>query len=190
MSGILTIGKARVEHFEREQAVSLYRDAVQTSGLSELAEAITLWESTETPGEFLALHRYAKEEDADRAFEIISSSESMAKVVSLADTPLDIRRYRIAGQKGLQEFEVDPGTILSISIRQADPGLGWDLDAELARILDEIAFIDGFLGSMHGRSVAVHEEILSIALWNSEGAFRESVPGHHLFTVSAYRRVV
>ena len=190
MSGILTIGRAKVELHERDQAVALYRDAVQSSGLADLAEAITLWESTETPGDYMALHRYARDEDADRAFEIIGTSESLAKVVSLADTPLDIRRYRIAAQKGQQEFEDDLGTILSVSIRQADPGLGWDLDAELARILDEIAFIDGFLGSMHGRSVAVHEEILSIALWSSEEAFRESVPGHHLFTVSAYRRVI
>lgn len=164
-------------------------NAVQETGLLDLAEAITLWESTKTPGDLMVIHRYANEEMADRSIELLSNSSFMGQIVSLVDSPPDIRRYRIAGERGKREFEIVLGQVLSVSIRQADPGLGWDLDEELARILDEISYIDGYLGSLHGRSVAVHEEILSIALWETEKAFCESVPGHQMFTVSAYRRV-
>lgn len=189
MGPILTIGRAEVELFERNQAKALYQEAVAKTGLAKIAEAVTIWESTEKPGRFLVIHRYADEASADRAIEQLSNSNFMSEIVSLADTPPDIRRYRVAGQSGSREFEVPIGKLLSLSIRQADPGLGWDLDAELARILEEIAFIEGFLGSLHGRSATVHEEILSLAFWDNEDAFRRSVPGHQLFTVEPFVRV-
>lgn len=189
MSAFITVGRAEVEIGERESVVTLYMQAVEETGLLALAEAVTLWESTEKPGDLMVLHRYANEEKADKSIELLSTSSFMGQLVNLADSPPDIRRYRIAGERGKRECDVAVGKVLSMSIRQADPGLGWDLDAELARILDEIAFIDGYLGSLHGRSVAVHEEILSIALWDNESAFRKSVPGHHLYTVAPYIRV-
>jgi len=189
MSAVITVGRAEVEIHEREAVVAMYMQAVEESGILAVAEAVTVWESTEDQGAFLVLHRYADEAKADESIELLSTSSFMGQLVNLVDTPPDIRRYRVAGERGKRECDVAVGNILSLSIRQADPGLGWDLDAELARILDEIAFIDGYLGSLHGRSVAVHEEILSIALWENESAFRKSVPGHQLFTVEPYVRV-
>lgn len=189
MGSILTIASARVEPDERKRAVEVYRKAFVESGIGEVADAITLWESTAELGSYMVLVRYPSEEAADKGIEQASETDSLAELIQLADTPPDVRRYRIAGENRLKEHDVDLGSCLSLSVRQSDPGLGWDLNAELSRILEEIAVLPGFLGSIHGRSATVHEEVMSIALWRDVDSFLASVPSHHLFTLNVFQRI-
>jgi len=189
MGDVLTVAKARVSPLQRNSALDLYHRAFESGEIGAIAKAITLWESSATPGSFLLVARYEDEERADEAVEATSTSEAYAQLIQLMEAPADIQRYRIAGERGVPEYEVAIGSCLSLSVRSADPGLGWDLNAELARILDEIALLPGFLGSMHGRSAKVHEEVMSIALWADEDSYRASVPSHHLFVLNSYNRV-
>jgi hypothetical protein len=189
MGAILTIARAQVSVSERDQAKALFRAAFLEGEIGQIADSITLWESMERLGDYIAIMRYPDEAAADKGVEASSQTEALADIIVLAETPPDIRRYRITRDKGLREDQVDIGGVLSMSVRQADPGLGWDLDAELGRILDEIALLPGFLGSIHGRSATVHEQVMGIAFWRDKDSFLASVPSHHMYDLGSFHRV-
>jgi hypothetical protein len=174
----------------RDDVVEVFNEAKAEFERGGIRVQMTLW-GADGIEEFtgIAIERFPDEAEIERAVELSSLSEFLPKLVALSPDPNDVREFLIAGERGANETEVPVGGWMSLSIRQADPGLGRALDAELSQVLDEIAALDGFLGSIHGRNIAVREEVASLAFWKDQDAFLASLPKHTLFDVEGYERL-
>lgn len=109
---------------------------------------------------------------------------------AVALAPADVMRVRLLTQTGSDVSSYQVGTYLSISVRNADPGYGPDLAEEMERIFGEIAFLDGYLGSVVGVNDGLDEEIVSVVHWKSESAFQTLMPKMPPYEVRLYQRIL
>jgi heme-degrading monooxygenase HmoA len=61
---------------------------------------------------------------------------------------------------------------------------------ELERIFQELAVLPGYIGAEYGRNETLAEEVVGLAAWKSEDAFRASLPPGALYEIKLFRRVI
>ena len=91
--------------------------------------------------------------------------------------------------RGKRPERIAVGSYASFSFRVAQPGMGTELQSELARIFGELSMIDGYLGAMTCRNESLHEEVTGVVFWASQEAFKASLPSKVFYEVTLYQRV-
>jgi hypothetical protein len=81
------------------------------------------------------------------------------------------------------------GSLLSVSIRVAEPGFGDTLEAELGQIFQELSLIEGRRGSLTFRNESLNEEVVGLVFWLTTMAFETSLPNRIPYEVKLYRRI-
>jgi heme-degrading monooxygenase HmoA len=151
---------------------------------------VGLWRSMRTPGEFISLYHYSSGDAAERAYGLIGNSRVQVISRSAPITPADVSRIEIFSKLGRDEPNAKVGDFLSVSDRVADPGFGPELIEEVTQTLQNLTLLPGFLGAECGRSEALPDRVFGIASWESEAAYRGSIPPGRIPDVDLYRRVL
>ena len=146
----------------------------------------TLWQNDRTFHEHVVLHRYDTPEAADRGLWVISKRDFLAERLPVTFSTPDVTRFRVQNVIG----SAKNGAMLSLSVRNADPGYGDELAGEVTRIFEELSMLEGFdLGEV-GRNDTLAEQVIGLAHWTDAAAFQRSIPTGSIYDVRLYRRVV
>lgn len=127
---------------------------------------------------------------ADHIAHMMSENSFYPDAIKLFTGPADMKRMRITTITGRAIEETDSGDILSISHRIAEPGMIDEMEDELEGIFQDLLSIDGFIGSMHGPNEALDEQMIALAFWDSESAYKKSLPAKMMYSISIFRRIV
>jgi heme-degrading monooxygenase HmoA len=151
--------------------------------------SISVWQSDGHPTNYMILFTYSDEESAETGLEVSTSIGPLVESLSKPVIPPEVRRGHAEYFIGKRPEKIDIGSLASFSFRVAQPGMGDDLQSELARIFGELSMIDGYLGSMTCRNESLQEEVTGVVFWSNREAFETSLPSKVFYEVSLYQRV-
>lgn len=187
---MLTIGRANDPVTGEPDVAALHAKLI--SILSRIPGFVgsTVWQAVATPTEFLLVDAYEDAPALEAAQVAVVEEGFMETAIRSFRQPFDLRQGEIKREQGRIVSETAIGDYLSLSDRTADPGHGRELEDELTRVFSELESIDGYLGSVIARNVNLGEEVLGVVLWQTEQAFRLSLPLKLLYEVRLYRRII
>lgn len=188
MPKTLVLTWVRVSDAEDEAVDAVRNRAMEVLETVDGLASLTFWERADRFGSRLTIGEFDSLDAAGLAMERVASSEVLAELVQVSDSPPDMQRVFVSHAAGAAPNEVPVGGFASISLRTADPGLGAALEQELGIIFQELAFIPGCLGSLLGHRELLDEEVVGIVFWENREAFEASLPKKVMYEVSLYRR--
>jgi hypothetical protein len=150
----------------------------------------SMWLQADDPSRMLQVYEYADLDSAEAGLKRIVSADLPVRSRSLMTGPADVMRMRVLGWHGTAVETSPIGTLLSISVRLGEPGLGDDINRDLETVFEELKVIDGYIGAIRGCNDVLEEEIVGIALWDNTEAFDRSLPKKAMYHVKLYRKVV
>ena len=150
---------------------------------------VGLWRDSDQPTEHLVTYAYANLASAEEGLELVASKKLLTEATVISSGPADVTRVSVIHKKRSGIFSAKVGQYLSKSVRHSDPGYGDELVDELDRIFDELALLPGYLGAEVGRNDTLSDEVIGLAAWESEAAFKTSLPPGALYTIKLYRRI-
>ncbi len=186
----LILAKLSVHKLDEPTSERYYEEILPVLQEVDGFRGLGLWRGTNGDGSHLAIYLYRDFESADDGLKAISDQRSFTSAQNVLSLPADVVRCRTFQARGLVTTDAPTGSYLSLSIRTSEPGYGPELAEELERIFDELQIIPGFLGSFVGVNDALEEEIVGLASWASEDAFRTSLPKRSPYEVNLFKRVI
>jgi hypothetical protein len=153
-------------------------------------QGTSFWLQTDDPSKMLQVYEYASLEAAEQGLVRIVEGDLPIKSSEMMSGPADVIRMRVTAWHGDACQRTPLGSYLSLSIRTGDPGMGKQLDEDLEMVFGEMQVINGYIGAVRGCNDVLEEEIIGIALWNTEDAFRQSLPKKTLYEVKLYSKVL
>jgi quinol monooxygenase YgiN len=187
MNELLVLVRGRLLPGKREAALAALRSAA-AAGVFGKGTRVSAWESLEEPDEFALFEVFQGERALERHLENMASSPLLLSLSEAVELPVDARSFVLNGSPAVLTG-ASVGDYASLSVRDTEPGLAAEVEAELDRIFAELRVIDGFVGSIRGRNLTLDEEVLGVAIWTSVEAYMKSLPSHPLYAVNIYRRV-
>jgi hypothetical protein len=173
-------------------------DDVRLDPIREMTEAqlrripgflgISAWQKHQTLRENLVISEFTDPIAAQQ--QLIEMSETAIPLLSemLLSTP-NVHHVVVKGLHGTPPSKSRIGDFLSLSNRVSEPGKSEDLTAELHRIFNELSLLPGYRGSFQGTLHGIEEENFGAVLWQSERAFRRSLPRTSPYEVQLFQRV-
>lgn len=150
---------------------------------------LSAWQRVHDRMDVLIVYQYKDHDSAERGLIASTETRLLAEEQTTNYRPADVTRVLVTQHRGKAIHDVSPG-FLSISSRVSDPGYGDELHDEIERIFEELRYIPGHLGSVSGPNDSLTEEVVGIVLWDSENAFRASIPpSTPIYEVRLYHRV-
>lgn len=146
------------------------------------------WQSVQDPLSRLILFSYASEEAAQRGLVAIGDRRSLVERQGRGAEPADVMGLSVVHAEGALAHGLSSGPALSISIRIAEPGYGTELADVYLRTFAELAAIPGFAGYLVATNQNLLEEVVGLAAWDDENAFRASLPRQRVYQVKLYER--
>lgn len=185
-----TIIMVRVRlHPEDVGAASAYARAVKEA-LAEVEgfQGVGLWQSAQDPLARMILFSYESPEAAQKGLVAISARRSLVERQGEAAEPADVLGLTVLHTEGAFVHGLSQAAALSISIRIAEPGYGAELVDTYIRTFAELAAIPGFAGMLVAVNQNLCEEVIGLAAWDDEKAFRASLPRQKVYQVRLYER--
>lgn len=149
----------------------------------------TVWQPANGGDGYLVLNGYQSLEAANEAQLRVTEGRFLAEAIQNFSNPLDIRQCTLVHQDGTPASGISVGQFMSLSDRSADPGLGPELETEIANIFGELKSIEGYLGSIVGHSLILPEEVIGLVFWDQREAFEQSLPRKVLYEVKLFQRI-
>ncbi len=150
----------------------------------------TAWQSSNDSKSLMTVLWLEDGEYADDIAMLMSQSSFYTESLKMFSGPADMKRVRVTTKMGKAIDQTDTNDYLSISHRIAEPGMTDEMEDELEGIFQDLQAIDGFMGSIHGTNDALDEEMIGLAFWANEEAFRKSLPRKMMYSVDLFRRLV
>lgn len=185
-----TIIMVRVRlHAEDVGAAGAYARAVKNAleGLDGF-QGFGVWQNVQDPLARMILFSYESEEAARRGLVAISARRSLVERQGRGAEPSDVMGLSVIHSEGALARGLSQAPALSISIRIAEPGYGADLVDVYLRTFAELGAIPGFAGYLVAENQNLPEEIVGLAAWDDEAAFRASLPRQRVYQVKLYER--
>lgn len=188
MSETIILVRIRL-HAEDAKAASAYARAVQDAlkGV-EGFQGFGVWQNVQDPLSRLVLFSYTSAEAAQRGLVAISARRSLVERQGKNAEPAHVLALRVIHAEGALAHGLSQAPALSISIRIAEPGYGNDLVDVYLRTFAELAAIPGFAGMLVAVNDNLPEEVVGLAAWDDEKAFRASLPHQKVYQVKLYER--
>jgi heme-degrading monooxygenase HmoA len=176
-------------HAEDVKAANAYAKAVQEAleGVDGF-QGFGVWQNVQDPLARLVLFSYASPEAAQRGLVAISARRSLVERQGKGAEPAHVLGLKVIHSEGALAHGLCQAPALSISIRIAEPGYGADLIDVYFRTFAELAAIPGFAGMLVAVNENLPEEVVGLAAWDDEKAFRASLPHQKVYQVKLYER--
>lgn len=187
MSELLVIARLRV--MATDAQLQGYRNQMvelETNKKSMLG--ISTWRSLEPDGGLMQIIRYPDKTSADRALQDLMPSKVGPMVASVTIDPPDVAVVAPKKKHGKSFEELPVGAFASFAMRFSDPGQQEELEQDTDEVLAELAFINGYQGSMWGNNIALNEEIVSLVTWSTQEALLSSIPKTHKVKVQKWQK--
>lgn len=150
---------------------------------------VGLWRDMDEPTQHLVTYAYATLAAAEEGLEVVASKRLLTEATVVVSGPADVTRVSVVHKKRSGILSAKVGQFLSKSVRHSGPGYGDELVDELDRIFDELALLPGYLAAEVGRNDTLPDEVIGLAAWESEAAFKTSLPPGALYSIKLYRRI-
>ena len=147
-----------------------------------------LWQRVEDPLARMILFSYASPDAAAKGLVAISARRSLVERQGDAAEPANVLGLSVVHTEGAFVHGLSQAAALSISIRFAEPGYGAELVDTYIRTFAELAAIPGFAGMLVAVNQNLCEEVVGLAAWDDENAFRASLPRQKVYQVRLYER--
>jgi len=172
-------------------SIELLREGAQQ--LIAQAEGLigaSLSQSQDDPSAMLAIQHFKSEQDLLANWDRTSRTTEFFQMEEvLSDVP-NWQRFRIEDNTGVRVGDFDPGTFVSISLRNAMPGHGRDLVDDLRDVFVVLGALPGFLGGMGGRLTDLESGVVGLAFWADEASYRRSLPAKTLYKIELFRKIL
>ena len=186
-----TIIMVRVRlHPEDVEAAGAYARAVQQALAGvEGFQGFGVWQSAQDPMARMILFSYASEKAAERGLVAISARRSLVERQGHGAAPADVMGLSVIHAEGALGHGLSNAPALSISIRIAEPGRGDGLVDTYLQTFAGLGAIPGFAGYLVAVNENLAEEVVGLAAWDDEAAFRASLPQQKVYQVKLYEPV-
>jgi heme-degrading monooxygenase HmoA len=151
--------------------------------------SISVWQADGHPKNYMILFIYSDEASAEKGLQVSLDLGPLVSSLKEPGVAPEVRRGQAEILTGKRPDAIAVGSYASFSFRVAQPGMGNDLQSELARIFGELSMIDGYLGSMTCRNESLQEEVTGVVFWANHEAFEASLPSKVFYEVTLYQRV-
>lgn len=152
-------------------------------------ESATLWMDLDLPERYAVFVHADSTEAADTFANLVGATDIFDAAIEQLEVPPDIRRMETLLRYGASIGQMSVGQVLSLSIRQAQPGQTGELMDDVVSVFQGLKYIDGFLGAAIGPNSALREEIVGIALWTDRKPFDESVSRGSFYEIRLFERI-
>lgn len=187
MSEIFVLARLRV--MASDAQLMNYRNQMQALAPNmEGLKGFSAWRSVDEDGGVLQVLRYVDQTVADNALKSLIESKVGPLVASFTIDPPDVVLVTPKHQKGVPFEEAPVGAQMSFVIRFSDPGQQEELEMDTELVLNELAYIPGYLGSFWGNNVALNEEIVSIVTWKDRESLQKSIPTSHRVKLQRWQK--
>lgn len=151
---------------------------------------ISLWQAVGEPKLHLLVFEYTDRASAEHGLAAMAEGKmALVERGMSVGAPFNVS-LDLTHQQGFTPHQMLPNQVLSAVIRGGNPGQHPDLDADLEMVMESLRQIPGFLGSGRGPRIGLEEEVISVALWDTEESFRVSLPPQPVYEVEAFRRLL
>lgn len=150
----------------------------------------SVWRSLSGDGEFVRMTAYESVAALDASYESMLASGFLERAVQRYGVAPDVTRclpvYSASGFAfGAGE---DAAGYLTLSMRAMDLGEGPAWVEKLKYNFTEISLIPGFSGCWIGVTDDVPDEVTGLALWQTEGSARSSIPDSPHYEIKVFGR--
>lgn len=186
----MIVAEVRVNELDVFGVETYSHDARERLSTVEGWQGLSLWRDVQNREQMLVIYEHDSLQSAENGLVALSDIKLLAEQQTMDYRPAEVLRVRVTGRVGGVLDSFPASSFLSASVRVADPGYGKDLDDEIGHIFDELRYIPGYLGSVHGSNESLDEEIVGLVAWESEAAFKMSLPpGKTPYAVRLFNRV-
>lgn len=152
-------------------------------------KSLTIWQNTAEGTEHLILIGYENEASAEQGLQVSMDNGALVESLKNPNNVPEVHRGPVSNMAGKTMEESPVGSLISVSIRVAEPGFGDSLESELGQIFEELSVIEGCRGSLTFRNEALDEEVVGLVFWLTTMAFETSLPNRIPYEVKLYRRI-
>jgi len=189
MGRVLACTTVQIAEDHVERARKLLREVDGNAGGIPGRKSISLWRDLEAEGRFATVGEYDSAEDVEKQLETLDEGGLLETILEIVDSAPDLRIFRIDGHSGLTPQAAPLASFMSLSIRRADPGLGAEIESEVSQIFESLAFTPGYLGGLWGPNLALEEEVLGMALWETREAYASTLPAKPIYELMLFERI-
>ncbi len=146
-----------------------------------------VWRHIDNDRKFMRLVYFRDMEAATRSYDGMVKSGFLAESVETFGVLPDVHRYHMVWTHGKDGLSATPDELISLSERNFDPGFGQEWVVKLGENLSELQALPGYLGASIGKRDILEDQILGLASWANEAAFRKSVPRRPEYSIELYK---
>ncbi len=146
-----------------------------------------IWVGVDDAAHWMRLTLYANEQAERHVHGRVSTSDSMVEKIREAGIVPDLTRCVVVWKHGVSPERLPIEPFVSYSVRAFATGMQTDWIEKLQSNFEEISNIDGYRGSMIATTAETPEEVSALVFWESEEAFRRSLPDGPDYEIDLYR---
>ncbi|MBL8040424.1 MAG: hypothetical protein JNM04_03645 [Chthonomonas sp.] len=169
-----------------EQLQAIQLQIQQEAGLNPDYLSLSIWQDCDFPEKYaVVLHESLGEPDLYATL----LEPQIARMVDNLLAPPTVHKVLVRHSAGQHPGDIQPGQLMSMSVREAEPGYFEDLLAEVSDIFEAIQYVPGYLGSVYGQNVSLEDEVIGIVYWQHRQGFEESMPRGSFYEIRLYERI-
>jgi hypothetical protein len=158
-----------------QQFAKVSREAKRTA--SKASAPMSIWQRPDIPEAHLTLLQYEDLKTAQKGFEVYTGLASAINSTGFqGEGAPDALLMDVKSAVRTQPNDAPVGSLLSLSIRIAEPGYAAELLGDLDTVFQELDLIGGLLGWTYGTRVGMSEEVLGLGIWAKFSDFETSLP--------------
>jgi hypothetical protein len=189
MAELMTVVLARLTERGVERIADVQFGVQQLVGLEPGYLSFSIWRDSDLPERYALLLHQRKGDGELGLLERLSETQQFVDLVKAYQAPPDVHHMLVEHTHAAQAGSVDPGQMMSMSVRRAEPGYGDDLKQEVSDIFENIRYFEGYLGSVYGPNRAIDEEVIAMVYWKDRRCFDASIPAIPPYEVRLFERI-
>jgi heme-degrading monooxygenase HmoA len=152
-------------------------------------QSLTLWKDADFQDQYRWLSVHGTHEAAIAGMTAWAESEGIERLSVELQTAPSMMVQRIEYRHGSDPNRTTNGQAMSVSVRRADLGMGYQLEAEIADVFENMTYMDGYLGAFYGPSTSMEEEFIGVVFWTNRVAFERSLPQRPPYELRLLERI-
>lgn len=144
------------------------------------------WRGVADPHARLVLFLYDSPEATRRGLAALGDQPMLVERLHEESATPDVRSLTVHQADGVFTLGLERDVLVSVSVRQAEPGYGPDMVTEYEDVFGGLSMTSGYAGGLIGVNAQFPDEVAGLAAWRSEGAFEASVPRDAPYAISLY----
>lgn len=146
----------------------------------------SVWRKCSSTEMYLRLTAFETQEDSDAFYDGILKSDALVEAINKFGLVPDVTQFRSARNVQVHLNKVHESEFMSLSMRSMDPGMEGDWIDKLENNFREVSMIGGFEGAIVGLETDSSLRVLGLAFWQTEEAFKRSVPSNPDYEISVF----